>query len=314
MRISIIVPSFNQAEFLPRTLDSIFGQGHPPHQVIVADGGSDDGSVDVLREYASRHPTLQWLSEPDEGPADAVNKGLARVTGELIGIQSSDDVYYQDAFARVAESFGQSPEVGFVYGDVEGLDENDRVLYRRSLPEPSWAAFFAMSVALPQSSIFFRSDLAAQVGGWDGSIYGCDIDYWLRLLFHTRALHIPQPISGWRRYEGQRTQPEQFRRIWDDYWRMIDESADVRAAPTSTRRLARASKHLLVLRCPPSQARLTILRHLLIGALLHPGFWRYNPAGMVLSKFPGFGVLRYIRQKLRGSDARPAAPVPENRA
>lgn len=317
MRISIIVPSFNQAAFLPRTLDSILGQGVAPHEVIVADGGSTDGSVEVLRDYAARHPQIQWISEPDNGPADAVNKGLARVTGDIIGIQSSDDVYYQGAFAQVTDAFTRCPAVGFVYGDVEGIDEADRVLYRRKLPEPGWPAFFAMSIALPQSSIFFRADLAANIGGWDGSIYGCDIDYWMRLLFHTQAVHIPQALSGWRRYANQRTRPDQYRRIWDDFWRMIDSSADVAAATARTRRLARASKHLLVLRCPPSTSRWVILHHLLIGALLHPSFWRYNPPGMVLSKIPGYTTLRNsLRSRGRAGNHEVQAayaPVPHSK-
>lgn len=314
MRISIVVPSFNQAKFLPRTLDSILGQDCAPCQVIVADGGSTDGSVDVLRDYATRYPSIQWLSEPDEGPADAVNKGLARATGEVIGIQSSDDLYYQGAFSRVIECFEREPGVGFVYGDVEGIDEHDRILYRRSFFAPAWSAFFGVSIALPQSSIFFRKAVSDRVGAWNGSIYGCDIDYWMRLLFQTRAQHIAQPLSGWRRYEGQRTRPDQFRRIWDDYWRMIDSSAEVASASMRIRRLARASKHLLAMRCPPSSSRWVIAWHLLIGACLHPGFWRYNPPAMYLSPLPGFPtlrrLLRWLRQRKAPVAALHTAPVP----
>ena len=298
-KISIVVPSYNQAEYLPRTLESILGQEHAPFEGSGAEGAVSEASVEILRQYAQRFPQLQWLSEKDKGPADAVNKGLVRVTGDIIGIQSSDDVYYPGVFAEVAKVFADNPDVGFVCGDVEGIDEHDRVLYLTQIPEFSWAAVFARSVSIPQGSIFFRRELAEQVGGWNGSIYGCDLDYWMRLLFRTRAVHIPRALSGWRRYEGQRTRPDQYRRIWNDYWRMIDTSPDVAAAPASVRRLAQASKHLFVLRCPPSQSRWTIWKHLLIGAWLHPGFWRYNSPAMIAAQLPAFGAMRWIYRRLR---------------
>lgn len=307
LRFSIVVPSFNHAHFLPRTLDSILGQDYRPLEVIVADGGSNDGTVDLLKEYAERHPELTWLSEPDEGPADAVNKGLARVTGDIIGIQSSDDVYYAGAFREVAEAFAADPDCGFVYGDVEGIDEQDNVIYRRSLPDFSWEAFFGVSMSLPQSSIFFRRTVAERAGGWNARYYGCDLDYWLRLLFRTQARHVRRPLSGWRSYPGQRTRPEHARKIWDGYWRMIDESPDIAAAPARVRRLARASKHIMALRFPPRPSRLTVWKHLLIGFVLHPGFWRYNPRRKLLRWLPGFNASRRAYRALRGMAGRAPA-------
>lgn len=297
--VSIVVPSFNQAEFLGRTLDSILGQDYRPIEVFVADGDSTDGSVALLEEYAERHPEVRWLSEPDEGPADAVNKGLARISGNIVGIQSSDDVYYPGVFRQVIDTFGQNPDCGFVYGDVEGIDEDDNVISHRRLPDFSWRAFFGVSMSIPQSSIFFRRELADEIGGWNGAYYGCDLDYWLRLLFRTQAVHIRRPLSGWRSYPGQRTTPENAWKIWDGYWRMIDESPDIAAAPRRIRRLARASQHLMAMRFPPRPSRLTVWRHVVIGAALHPGFWRYNPRFMVLKWVPGFQALRRIYRGLR---------------
>lgn len=308
LRFSIVVPSFNHAHFLPRTLDSILGQDYRPLEVIVADGGSDDGTVDILNAYAKRHPELTWLSEPDEGPADAVNKGLDRVIGDIVGIQSSDDVYYAGTFREVAAAFAADPTCGFVYGDVEGIDEHDNILYRRSLPDFSWEAFFGVSMSIPQSSIFFRRSVAEQTGGWNGRYYGCDLEYWLRLLFRTNAKHIPRPLSGWRSYPGQRTRPEHARKIWDGYWRMIDESPDIAAAPARIRRLARASKHIMALRFPPRRSRLTVWRHLLIGFVLHPAFWRYNPPRKLLEPVPGFRTARRIYHSLRQRAG--SAPTP----
>lgn len=299
LRFSVVVPSFNHAQFLTYTLDSIFDQDHAPFEVIVADGGSKDGTVELLTDYAARYPQLQWLSEPDEGPADAVNKGLARVTGDIVGIQSSDDIYYPGAFTEVAQAYARNPECGFIYGDVEGIDEQNRVIYRRSLPDFSWEAFFGISLSLPQSSIFFARTLADETGGWNARYYGCDLDYWLRLLFRTHAIHIRRPLSGWRSYPGQRTRPEHGKKIWDGYWAMIEDSPDIAAAPARIRRLARASKHLMALRFPPKLSRLTVWRHILIGAALHPGFWRYNPTRKLLRWLPGFETARHLYSAMR---------------
>src|SRR5438046_444877 len=98
MLLSVVVPSFNHNRFIGRTLDSILNQSYRPLEIIVCDGASTDGTVETLRRYAALHPEISWLSEPDSGPADAVNKGLARIKGEIAAIQNSDDIYYPGAF------------------------------------------------------------------------------------------------------------------------------------------------------------------------------------------------------------------------
>ena len=296
-RISIVMPSFNQAGFLEAALDSILGQDYPPFQVIVMDGNSSDGSREILARYAHRFDQLEWVSEPDDGPADAVNKGLARVRGDVIGIMSSDDIYYDGVFSEVATQFRDDHDCGFVYGHVDGVATNGEVLYTRYVPEFSWDAFFGLSMCIPQGSIFFRHVLAQQVGGWNGDIYGCDLDYWMRLLFHTRARRIDRVLSGWRRYPEQRTRPDQARRIWDDYWRMIEESDDLKQAAPRVQRLAQASKHLLAMRFPPRPSYFTVWAHMWRGWRLHPQFWRYNHWMMIAAALiPGFARLRPLYQ------------------
>jgi len=292
--LSIIVPSFNQAEFLGATLDSIFGQKYLPHEVLVMDGASTDGSVDVIKKYATQFPTLRWVSEPDNGPADAVNKGLERVTGEVIGIQSSDDIYYPGAFQAAVDVFAKHPDCGLVYGDLDRIDAQNNFLYEQRFPDFSWEAYFGISCSIIQSSIFFRTEVAKDAGGWNGEIYSCDLDYWLRLLFRTQAIHIPQILSAWRHYDGQRTQFDTHQKIWDGYWRMIDESPEIARATPKIRRLAQASKHLRVLRSPPSKSMFFAYRHLLIAFIKHPGFWRYHPLRSLLRWLPGSNYARSV--------------------
>src|SRR6185436_19107774 len=110
--ISVVIPSYNQGRYIRETIDSTLAQDYRPIEVLVMDGASKDETVDVLQSYDA--PELQWISEPDRGVVDAVNKGLARARGEIIAIQSSDDVYVPGAFSAVAQAM---PGFELVFGD-----------------------------------------------------------------------------------------------------------------------------------------------------------------------------------------------------
>jgi glycosyltransferase involved in cell wall biosynthesis len=282
------VPSFNQGRFIGRTLDSIFAQDYRPIEVIVADGASSDETVPILEEYSARHPELQWSSEPDGGPADAVNKGLARARGAVIGIQSSDDVYYPRAFNTVMRVFAEDPECGFLVGNCVGITEDDQMLYTSQLPAFSWEAYFGIALCIPQSSIFFRADVARAAGGWNAKYFGCDLDYWLRLMLRTKARHIEDVLSGWRLYGGQRTHGGHERQIWEGYWQMIEDCAELRSAPLRVRRLACASRHIMALSHHPTRRPWALRWHVLLALLQHPTFWRYQSPQQLVRLVPGY--------------------------
>lgn len=297
--VSIVVPSFNQAPYLAQTLDSILDQTYRPIEIIVADGASTDSSVEILKTYAEKHTELRWISEKDEGPADAVNKGLAMARGDIMGIFSSDDLYKPDAFSTVVATFDKHPECGLVYGDIEGIDADGRPLFIRRFPDFSLEAMFAICWTIGQGSVFFRRTLYERLGGWNATYYSCDLEYWMRLSFHTQPRYIPARLSSWRVYPGQRTSRAHFRKLWDGYWRMIADSQDIRSATPRIRRLARGSAHLLALRYHPSGRRRDVLRHGWTGFLLHPGFWQYNPWRRTAQLLPGWVLLQRAYHALR---------------
>jgi glycosyltransferase involved in cell wall biosynthesis len=298
-RISIIIPSYNQGRFLAQALDSIFQQSLPPYEVLVMDGASQDETRAVLERYAERHPQLHWRSEPDAGPADAVNKGLARAQGDWIGICSADDCYCPGAFAAVAATAASEPEVGFIYGDLQAMTLEGRPYSTPSRYPPfSWEALFGIALCIHQGSIFFKASVARAAGGWNPAYYGCDLDYWLRLMFRTRAVKLSQLLSYWRTYPEQRTRSDRYARICRDYQRMIEESADLRAAPPRLRRLARASCSIMALSYPPTEDLWILRRHFFKALFGHPTFWRYQPRARLLRLLPGYAWLRGLYRRL----------------
>jgi glycosyltransferase involved in cell wall biosynthesis len=293
--VSIIVPSFNQGRFLAQTLDSILAQDYRPLEVLVIDGGSSDDSVDVLRAYARRHPELQWVSEPDKGPADAVNKGLARAHGRYAGIQSSDDLYRPGAVRGAVECLAADPELVLVCADIELIDAHGRVEGHVPAGAPlTLASLLARSCIVHQSSAFFRMDAARAAGGWDGRYFCCDAEFWMRLLFAGgRGLRVPRTWSAWRRHEVQRD--KEARKVWDAWRRMLDDSPALRSAPLRLRLAAEAGHSLLTLKYNPTGSKWFRLAHLWRAVLLYPPSLHGIRRKSLL--LPGAGSLRQAGER-----------------
>jgi glycosyltransferase involved in cell wall biosynthesis len=128
--VSIIVPTLNRARFLERCVQSILGQTYPKIECLVMDGGSKDGSVDILQRLAGADPRLRFISEPDKGEVDATNRGMDLVAGELMGVQASDDFYVPDAVGKVVEFLLAHPECIGVAGDALYVDDQGTELGR----------------------------------------------------------------------------------------------------------------------------------------------------------------------------------------
>jgi glycosyltransferase involved in cell wall biosynthesis len=298
--VSIIVPSFNHARFLPATLDSILLQDYRPLQLVVMDGASKDGTVEILRQYAERHPELEWRSEPDKGPADAVNKALALARGSITGIQSSDDIYLPGAISAAVAALAAHPQAALVYADAYQIDGEGR-----SISEPThWApysleAFLLTRTVILQSSAFFRTAVGQQLGGWDGRYFACDVEFWLRMLFRAPAVKLDQVWSAYRRHEIQRD--KETRKVFDSYWRIIGESADLRRAPLRLRLAADAGRRVFVQYYNPGSQGY-MLYQLWRAVLTYPPVFRsLRYRGLLL---PGLGpALHALRQKRRQPDA-----------
>jgi glycosyltransferase involved in cell wall biosynthesis len=240
--VSIIVPSFNQGRFIKETLDSILGQDYRPIEVLVMDGASTDQTIDVLRGYEGI-PEIKWWSEPDRGVVDAVNKGLSWIAGEIVSIQSSDDLYLPGAIRAAAEFLNGHGDVALVYGDVELIDENSDVTGRDILTPFDLRRYLGRFTYIPQPCAFFRARAAASVGGWRQEVsYAADADFWLRIAVRHKVVKLDRLLARYRYHPDQRdTQRAQIARDWE---KAVRDLLAANALDRSTRRFARMGVQL----------------------------------------------------------------------
>jgi glycosyltransferase involved in cell wall biosynthesis len=239
--VSVITPSFNQGAFLDETLRSVLGQDYPHVEYIVIDGASTDESVDVIRRYAGR--LAYWVSEPDRGQAHAVNKGLVRATGEIIGWVNSDDLLTPGAIGRAVSAFGANQSVDVVYSDFDLLDERRGVRRVRSRPV-TLVSLLRDGNVIPQPAAFVRRRLLDEIGFLDESLYiALDWDLWLRAALHGQLLHLPgESLAVLRDHGASKTRTQGVAK-GNDLLRVLDKTyarADLPAPAHAVKRDAYA--------------------------------------------------------------------------
>lgn len=210
LKISIVTPSYNQAKFLEEALLSVKRQSYSVFEHIVIDGGSTDGTVDILRRYSSlpgwEH--LQWKSEPDNGQSDALNKGLRVATGDVVGWLNSDDRYRPDCFRIIANGFSQYPKADVLYGDYTYIDERGRVWrIRREIEFNQFILLYLHMLYVPTPSSFFRRQVFGE-GNWIDTKfhYAMDYEFILRLSRRGHAFqHIPALLADFRIHPDSKT-------------------------------------------------------------------------------------------------------------
>lgn len=200
--VSIVTPSFNQGRFIRATIESVLGQGYPHLEYIVMDGGSTDETVAILKEYGDR---LSWVSEPDRGQADAINRGWQRSRGAVIAYLNSDDLYLPDAVERAVAALEAHPGAGAVYGEGYHVDEAGRVLERYPT-EPFSLARLQETCIICQPATFLRREVVERAGWLDPSLRYCmDYDLWIRMAGMAPLVHIPEYLAHSRLHASTKT-------------------------------------------------------------------------------------------------------------
>lgn len=202
-RISVVIPSFNQGEFLDSALRSVLDQGYPNLEVIVMDGGSTDSSVDVIRSHEARID--HWESRPDGGQTDALINGFRRSTGEIMCWLNSDDLMVDGCLDDVNDFFSRNRDAEAVYGDAQWISRDGRLL--RTQNEIPFSRFIWMYTYnyIPGMSMYWRRALYERVGGLDRAFdLAMDADLWSRFAEVTQIHHMPRIWSRMRFYEDQK--------------------------------------------------------------------------------------------------------------
>ncbi|MEW6504663.1 MAG: glycosyltransferase family 2 protein [Chloroflexota bacterium] len=204
MLVSIITPSYNQARYLEETMRSVLEQDYPHIEYIVVDGGSTDGSREIIEKYADR--LAWWVSEKDRGQTEAINKGFGRARGEVLAWLNSDDTYQPGAVREAVEFLQQNPQVGLVYGDANYIDEHGRVIGRFPAAQTDYRRLRQGYVHIPQQAAFFRADLWRKVGPLDESFYfAMDYDLWVRLAREAPIVYHPRLWANFRLHSDAKT-------------------------------------------------------------------------------------------------------------
>ena len=178
--VSIVTPSFNQANFLESTILSVIEQDYPSLEYIVVDGGSTDGSLDIIQKYDDR--ISHWSSEPDAGQTEAINKGFARASGDILAYLNSDDLYRPGAVSEAVEFLSKHAEVGMVYGDADYINEAGLTIGKFSAAQTDYRRLRRGYVHIPQQAAFFRAELWDRVGPLDPTFqFAMDYDLWVRI-------------------------------------------------------------------------------------------------------------------------------------
>ena len=225
-RISIVMPSFNQVAFIERAINSVLSQDYSNKELIIINGGSTDGSVEIITKY-EKH-LAYWVSEKDRGQTHALNKGFSRARGDIAAWLNSDDMYPLGSLSTAASVFREYPDLDIVYGNMNIIDVNDNVIGEMRYTRLWYPMVSLLGNVLPQPPAFWRRSLFDRIGYLDESLrFAMDYDFMCRAAEVARVRHIRRCTSLFRSQPGQKSQT-------------INEVGDAESAAARARHVPRA--------------------------------------------------------------------------
>jgi glycosyltransferase involved in cell wall biosynthesis len=262
------------------------------------DGGSKDETLDVLRSFAA--PELKWWSEPDKGVVDAVNKGMAKARGEILTIQSSDDVFLPGAISAAVEALQSPARPGLVYGDVELIDAQSQLVGVDEQGPFDLAEYLGRLHYIPQPGAFFTRAAMQSAGGWRDEVsYAADADYWMRIAIHHPVVKINRRLARYRYHEEQRD--KQRARIATDWQQAIRDLLSNGNLNARQRRHARMGMHLARHRYADPRAWMTRTAAAYAALLANPAVLldrRFPRRDLLPGRDPLWALLSRLKRRL----------------
>lgn len=204
-KISTVIPSFNKKDFIEKAILSVLNQNYPNMECIIIDGGSTDGSQDIIKKYDKY--LAYWVSEKDKGQSDALNKGFLKATGDIVNEQDADDIFMPGTFYKIAELFKANPDADIIYGNRFDMDGNDKITGELRYTRFSSTVYRYDGISLGPQSAFWKRDLFSKIGMYDVSLHlAMDYDFFMKAaLKKARFKYVPYFFSAMRRYEDSKT-------------------------------------------------------------------------------------------------------------
>ena len=199
-KVTIVTACLNSERYIKETIESVLAQTYPNIEYIVIDGQSTDSTPEIIRHYAER--LSYWVSEPDTGMYQAINKGIRRATGQIVAYLNSDDVYPAHAVEKAVETFASHPGADAIYGDLDYIDDKSRILRRYRYPAFSYTCFVCMGYSsIPQPAAFWLASVHERVGFFDETLrMAADFDFFARIGRSGKIIHVPDVLALHRRH------------------------------------------------------------------------------------------------------------------
>lgn len=224
-RISIITPSLNQGQFIEETIQSVLSQNYPNLEFLIVDGGSSDNTLEVLKRYSDQ---VKWISEKDNGQANAINKGLKMSSGVIMTYLNADDLLLPGSLIKIVQLFAKYPKVMWLTGQCRNIDKNNLEIRRLiTLYKNLWLRFHNRSSLLitdyiSQPATFWRAEVLEQSGYLDESLhYAMDYEFWLRLSSRYSLAFIPEYLAAFRIHPQSKNTNAGHKNVYVDEERLI---------------------------------------------------------------------------------------------
>jgi len=289
--VSVVTPSYNKGAFIEETIISVKNQTYPRAEHIIIDGGSTDNTLNVIKKYEGAY-NMQWVSEPDNGQSDAVNKGWRMAEGEILGWLNSDDTYMPWAIETAVKILTDHPDVSMVYGDCNIVNEYGEVISRCSAREFNLKEMLCRGNMVPQPAAFLRREVLDEVGYLDTNLhFAMDFDFWIRIGLKFKVEYIPQLLANFRLCPGTKSGDEAHK-FAPEHLYILDKIFADPKLPKEVRALRRRAYSLVHFRFGAdylSQRQMKPARKHLVKAIkLYPQNL-VNPwvAGYLVTSFPG---------------------------